>query len=394
MRDMNYSQANAALIENLRKYKTMAELRQSAFFVNCHGQIESLLKTPQLYFCPDTKPGMGAFLRIAQWNIEKGKHFDAVLERLRTDEILRWADVIVLNEADCGMIRSQNRHVAKALAQELGMHMVFAPAHFELTKGTADELNLEGENSESLQGNAILSRYPVLETCVVPLPATFEAYECHEKRFGRRNCLWARIRLQRSSLWVGSVHLELRNTPQCRARQMRYVMEHLPGGGSGAYILGGDLNTNTFGRGTAWRTMKSVVRLVFGPSWKVKKTLLCPERGSEPLFNVLRRYGFAWEGFNSNEETARSPIDSLEEALVLPKFLLRLIKARLDPYKGFLCFKLDWIVGKNLLPLGRAERIDIDTGKASLVASRVDGDNSSTVRASDHLPIYADLDLA
>ena len=36
---------------------------------------------------------------------------------------------------------------------------------------------LQGDNRESLQGNAILSRYPIVEAHNVPLPVTFEPYE-------------------------------------------------------------------------------------------------------------------------------------------------------------------------------------------------------------------------
>jgi hypothetical protein len=124
------------------------------------------------------------------------------------------------------------------------------------------------------------------------------------------------------------------------------------------------------------------------------EALLHPERGSEPLFKVLGRHGFAWEDLNSNEETARAAIDSLEEALLLPEFLRNWIKARLELYGGFLRFKLDWIAGKGVQALGGGQRRDTVTGAASLEPSSLKGDNSSPARASDHLPIYADLDIA
>jgi endonuclease/exonuclease/phosphatase family metal-dependent hydrolase len=205
-------------LENLRKYHTVAELNKSEFFAECRGEVERILATPQTYFDQKAAPLLCSFVRIVQWNIEKGRRFDAILEQLKNDDILRWADVILLNEADCGMNRSGNRHVAQCLADALGMNMAFAPAHFELTKGVGEELDLAGENKESLQGNAVLSRYPILECCITPLPNCFEPYEFSEKRYGRRNCIWARLQLGTRSLWAGAVHLEVRNTPQCRAK--------------------------------------------------------------------------------------------------------------------------------------------------------------------------------
>jgi endonuclease/exonuclease/phosphatase family metal-dependent hydrolase len=301
--------------------------------------------------------------------------------------------VILLNEADQGMNRSQNRHVARALAERLEMHMAFGPAHFELTKGTDEELSMEGNNGESLQGNAVLSRYPVLEGCVVPLPASFEPYEFQEKRFGRRNCLWVRLQPGKRSLWVGSVHLELRNTPRCRARQMRHVLEHLPGKEGEAYLLGGDLNTNTFSRGSAWRAMRSLSRLLCASPSATKDRLLHPERGSEPLFEVLSHNGFVWKGLNSPEETARAAIFSLEEAGLFPQLFLNMLKKRLDPYEGYLCFKLDWLLGKNLRPLTGGERTDRRAAIASLGPACLKEENAGPGRISDHRPIYADLEL-
>jgi hypothetical protein len=168
-------------------------------------------------------------------------------------------------------------------------------------------------------------------------------------------------------------------------------MEHLPGEGKGAYILGGDLNTNGFGRGTPWRTVRSIARLVFHPASSMREAMLHPERGREPLFKVLKKHGFSWEGFNSGGETARAAIDSIEEAMLLPEFLKNWIKARLEPYNGFLCFKLDWLTGKQVQALKRGQKRDIPTGVVSMEPACLKGDNSSPSRPSDHLPIYADL---
>ena len=381
-------------IEGLRKYRTLADLKRSAFYAEFREQTELFLETPQLHFSPDATPRLDSFLRIAQWNIEKGKRFDTILDRLRTDDVLKWADILILNEADQGMCRSQNRHVALDLANELGMNMAFGPAHFELTKGTDDELTTEGENRKSIQGNAILSRYPILEARIVRLPQSFEPYEFHEKRFGGRMCLWARLQPRRCAIWVGSVHLELRNTPGCRAAQMAHVMKNLPGKTGEVHVLGGDLNTNGFARGTAWRTVKSVLRLMLKSPSSTKVELIHPECGREPLFDVLRHCGFAWQDFNSNEETARAEIDTLEELGYLPVFLARLIKQRLEPYQGYLCFKLDWILGRDLQALRSGQRRDSRTGVTSLNPASLEGINAGTNRISDHLPIYADLDLA
>jgi endonuclease/exonuclease/phosphatase family metal-dependent hydrolase len=380
-------------IDSLRQYESIRDLKRSPFFSEFGPEILSFLKTPQLCEFSGLTPRISSFARITQWNIEKGKRFDSIVERLESDELLKWSDIVILNEADVGMNRSHNRHVARELAEILGMNMVFGPAHLELTKGTGDELEIEGENSEGLQGNAILSRYPVLESCIIPLPVTFEPYESHERRFGARSCLWARLQLNRSSIWVGAVHLEVRNTPTGRALQMLHIMRNLPGKADDACILGGDMNTNSFARGTYWRMLKSLSRFVFNTPDELRVELLHPDSGWEPLFEILEKHGFGWREFNCYEETARTAIGSLEESDSLPACISRLVQRRLEPYGGCLCFKLDWIVGKHVRALGPGQKRDERTGLESLAPGCRTGPNAGPDRVSDHLPIYADVDL-
>jgi endonuclease/exonuclease/phosphatase family metal-dependent hydrolase len=381
-------------IDNLCRYKTLEELHRSDFFADAGTGILNFLATPHIIHSPDAAPRLRSFLRVVQWNIEKGKYVDAIAQRIQSSEVLKWADIVMLNEADLGMNRSQNRHVARELAERLGMHMAFAPSYIELTKGIDEELLLDGENCESLQGNAILSRYPILEACIVQLPVSFEPYEFHEKRFGARNCLWVKLQLPHSMLWAGSTHFELRNSSQCRSEQMRHILKHLPGGGDERYLLGGDFNVNSFGRGTLVRTVTSILRLLWTPPSKMQERLLHPEWGAEPLFQELYRRGFAWEGINSNEETARAAIGALEEAKFLPEALLRAIRRRLESYDGYFCFKLDWLFGKNVRPLIADEKYDDRAGISSVNPGCLAGINCGPNRISDHLPIYADLDMA
>jgi endonuclease/exonuclease/phosphatase family metal-dependent hydrolase len=380
-------------LENLQRYQTLKELRHSDFYADCGMQIEQFLATPQIVVSPRAVPRLSSFLRVAQWNIEKGKQFHAILQLLENSDALKWADVLILNEADRGMNRSRNRHIALEIADRLGMHMAFGPAHFELTKGTEEELWRDGENAESLQGNAVLSRYPILEAQIVPLPVSFEPYEFKEKRYGRRSCLWARLRLKKGNLRIGSVHLELRNTPRCRATQIIHIVKRLPGKEVDSYLLGGDLNSNSFRRGTLWRTLQSVLRLLSCAPSKVKTELLHPELGREPLFKAFRDSGFDWSGLNSSGETARAAIHSLEEIEFFPASILNAVRKRLDPYQGYLCFKLDWLLGKNIHALSGGQKQDKDTGIVSLDPGCLKIENSGPDRISDHLPIYADIDL-
>jgi endonuclease/exonuclease/phosphatase family metal-dependent hydrolase len=380
------------LTEHLRRFSTLDELRRSAFYADCGAEMASLLDTPEVVAGSGAAPRIAAFVRVVQWNLEKGIRLDEVLRQLKTDAVLRWADVLFLNEADHGMIRSGNRHIAQCLAQALGMNMAFGAACLELTKGVGAELALAGENREGLQGNAVLSRYPILSARIVRLPQCFEAFEFSEKRYGGRNCLWVRLRVGARTVWAGSAHLEVRNTPGCRAAQMQSLMAAVPGEAGEPCLLGGDLNTNTFRRGTRWRAISGTVRFLASPPSSMKERLLHPER-TEPLFRVTDRAGFSRKGFNSSEATACAPLDNLEDARMLPALFQRRIQRRLAPYDGCLHMKLDWLLGKELQALRGGEVTDAETGVSSLNPGCVPTQRIGPDRISDHSPIFADLRL-
>ena len=379
------------ILEGLRAHRTLAELRRSPFYSGHGARIESVLSTPEIRPCASAEPRLGSFVRVAQWNIEKGKCWKEVIRRIESDERLRWADVLLLNEADKGMLRSGNVHVASEIAAALGMNLAFGAAHIELTRGTGDELELTGENRESLQGNAVLSRYPILEVLVIRLPVCFEPFEFHEKRYGSRNCVWARLHMGKHDVWVGATHLEVRNTPHCRALQMKHLMSSLPGSSEQPCLIGGDLNTSGFARGTRWRTIQSIERLLFHDMEEVKEELRHPERRSEPLFRIAANAGFEWKLINSSEETASTPIGSLEDAGLLPGFVVSYVRRCLDPYKGHLSFKLDWLLGRGVQALRAGEVMDAATGVASSSAGNVSMEHTGPARISDHIPIFADL---
>jgi hypothetical protein len=273
----------------------------------------------------------------------------------------------------------------------LGMHMAFGPAHIELTPGDDDAPSPQGENQESLQGNALLTRYPISDAKIVRLPVCFEPYHFHEKRYGGRNCLWVKLQIAGRPWWVGSAHLEVRDTPACRARQLRYIVSQLPGNSADAHLLGGDLNANSFARGTRWRTLVSLGRLTLFSPVGVQERLRHPERGAEPLFRVAKDAGFDWRELNSSDATACASLDLLEDADKIPAMILDLLEKRLEPYNHLLFFKLDWLLGRGVHGLRAGEIRDPVTGVISVNPGVVHCLQLGPDRISDHLPIYADI---
>ena len=110
--------------------------------------------------------GLGPILRIASWNIERGANFDLIRlalsdpegfrqaaalrgptdmkKQVRIDRQLRTlrdADIVLLNEVDLGMKRTDYRDVARDLAHALGMNYAFGVEFVEVDR--LDDLGLE-----------------------------------------------------------------------------------------------------------------------------------------------------------------------------------------------------------------------------------------------------------
>lgn len=255
----------------------------------------------------------GPVLRVASWNIERGLNFELIRKALSDPEgfkqaareqgpvepdklakidrqlqVLHDADVIVLNEVDLGMKRTDYRDVTRDLARVAGMNYVFGVEFVEvdrlddlglekiqledsaLTEQMREELKPDPARYLGLHGNAILSRYPIRNARIVRLPVCYDWYKAEKaaisklekgKRLAANKVFLERIErevrqggrmaviadvsipdLPGGVATVVSVHLENKCKPECRTKQMDALLsaikelEH-------PVIVAGDLNT-------------------------------------------------------------------------------------------------------------------------------------------------------
>ncbi len=256
---------------------------------------------------------LGPVLRVAEWNIERGLNFDLIKlalsdpdgfkqaalqrgtpaadEQSKIDQQLRTlrdADIIVLNEVDLGMKRTDYRDVARDLAQALGMNYVFGVEFVEvdrlddlglerieledpaLTRQIREDLRPDPAKYLGLHGSAILSRYPLQNARIFRLPVCHDWYTAErvaisklekgkrlaankvflerierEVRRGGRMAIIADVRI--SDLPDGlatmvNVHLENKCKPECRAKQMDALLSRIKEV-EHPVIMAGDLNT-------------------------------------------------------------------------------------------------------------------------------------------------------
>ncbi len=383
---------NQTLIAELRQFTSRREFQTSEAWRKHQERLTELLGTPRLFPAINARPVLRDFLRIAHWNLEKGKYLDAAIEAFRQHPVLRFADLISVNEADVGMNRSGQRFVARELGEALGMHVAFAPVYLEFSKGYGDDLEMPGENTIALQGNAILSRHELRNLRIIRLPVCYDHFGHAEKRIGNRNALAVDLEFNGRPLGFVTTHLEVRNSPACRARQMAAIISELEKSGAPhSSVIAGDFNSNTFARGGRWRTLRGFARILLSRPEKLMHEIAAPQP-REPLFDLLYRHGFSERGLNGEGVTCRVPLTILEDRSRLPGIFAEIIERKLARYNNQLDFRLDWLIGRDVVPLIDGEVIDQSTGIASLCPQTVTGlKNEKGGQISDHDPITADL---
>src|SRR5512143_646241 len=177
---------NQHLVGQLRRFRRFEDLRSSEFYRQHKHKICQLLDEPRVYEFSEARPRLRSFLRVVEWNIERGARLEGITETLNAHPVLRFGDLLLLNELDDGMIRSGNLNVALELSRSLKAHAVFGVEYLELTKGSGDEAMLAGENTRALHGNAILTRHAFSNPQVVRLPRCENNFESKERRVGSR----------------------------------------------------------------------------------------------------------------------------------------------------------------------------------------------------------------
>ena len=277
-------------------------------------KLTRLLNTPFVANTAGTRPARGESLRVATWNIERGVEFDAVKAALTNDQRffrrlplsmrgprfnlpsileqaaeLSRADIVVLNEVDWGLKRTNYRNVVKELAAAMHMNYAFGVEFVEVDPLTLGTDTLEGETSADkakmienlavdksrtlgLHGTAILSRFPLHNTRVVRFIKQGHDWYLGEKngisklekgkrkgaklvlgekimrevRRGARMMLIADVSdpsIPGGTLTVVATHLEAKAKPSERVDQLEEVLREIKSIDH-PVVLAGDMNTS------------------------------------------------------------------------------------------------------------------------------------------------------
>ena len=179
-------------------------------------------------------------LKLLNWNIDSGAKLTRIVSLIEHEK----PDLCLLQEVDWNTRRSGYKNVAEALASRFGMQYVF---------GKEFQETAQGENA--LQGQAILSRYPLLRTREIrfanqsdfwgPRPY-LPNWGIMQRRLGGRMAQAAELEFGGRTLVVYNTHLESRGDVPLRLKQLEEILadtKRYPADTS--IVIAGDLNTKT-----------------------------------------------------------------------------------------------------------------------------------------------------
>jgi endonuclease/exonuclease/phosphatase family metal-dependent hydrolase len=378
---------------DLIEFESIGELESSAVYQKIKPEVERILNTVvQEDFAvrelskPSASAG-GLFdeIHALAWNIERGNRFDGIVEALKNHVQLKDKDLLLLTELDYGMARSANRFVAQDLARELKLNYAFAPCYIALQKGSGVEANVAGENTKSLHGLAMFSKYPMRNAHAVALPNGKDKMLGKEKRLGYLRALVADIEHPAGIFRAVTVHLDAHSSRKHRHLQMKIVLEHLETLPNLPTVIGGDWNTTTYNAQSANHAIAGYFRRVLmGVKNVVKNHYPYPDRYFEKdLFSELENCGFDYK--NLNETGAGTLHYDMENAAYntnlgdwVPRWCFPFIFWAAHRAGGRVSARLDWFAGKGIHV----------KGKPQTVGNLIDAEN---LPLSDHDAITLDF---
>jgi endonuclease/exonuclease/phosphatase family metal-dependent hydrolase len=381
-----YAEAEQLLpmVTPLARRRSTTEVLADSLYRSLSPRIEGLLdRVHHADYRPADAPARTRYRAVA-WNIERGARFEQQVAALERDPRLANCDLLLVTEADAGMARSGNRMVAEDLARALGMTQVFAPCYLALGKGSGVERDATGANRFGLHGNALLSRYPIRDARILPLPNGVDKIAHREKRLGRQAAVVATVDFPGRPVQALSLHLDAQSTQRHRFRQMRVVLDQLDA--SLPTVIGGDWNTSTYDSSHAlWAILGFWRRVFMGVDYVIRNHYLHPDRWFErALFRLLEKRGFDYRSANvPGAATVHYDINDIRATRNLnewvPEWCFGFLRWSLRNHGGRCPLKLDWFAVRGL----RAENPTVAD----------DLHHEYGVPLSDHYPIAIDLVL-
>src|ERR1044071_4695299 len=345
----------------LAQFNSTKALMASPLYAKLQPEIERVLTSvAQENFAPSVpvNSSLSPFIRATAWNIERGMRFESIMRVFEEHPLISRSDILLLTELDYGMARTDNRFVAREIAEKLKLNYVFSPCYINMNKGSGLEVHTTGENTQALHGNAVFSRYPLTRAHLLALRNGKDKRRDNEKRLGSQTATIADVLHPSGTIRLVSLHLDAHSTQRHRHRQMKLVLDHLETLRPQLPVLiGGDWNTSTYNsRRAVYTIMGFFRRVMMGVGNVIRNHYVHPERWFERgLFKELEKRGYDYR--NLNEPGAGTfPYDVKDLAVNtnmgdwIPQWCFWFLNRALEPHGGRCSLKLDWFAGKGITP--------------------------------------------
>ena len=353
----------------LLKFDSISQTEKSEVYRKIKPAVEKILNAVvQENFAPPESPELMRSSRdkvtALAWNIERGSRFEGIIRALKTHEQLKNKDLLLLTELDYGMARSGNRFVAQDLARELGLDYAFAPVYIALQKGSGVESDVADENTKSLHGLAVFSKFPLKNVHAVALPNGKDKMWGKEKRLGYLRALISDIKHPAGEFRAVTVHLDAHSSRKHRHRQMKIILDHLATLPDLPTLIGGDWNTTTYNAQSSNRAIAGYFRRVLmGVKNVAQNHYPHPDRYFEKnLFQELEKRGYDYQ--NLNESGAGTLHYDMENAAYntnlgdwVPRWCFPFIFWAAKRVGGKVSARLDWFAGKGITVQGKPQTV-------------------------------------
>ena len=301
---------------------------------------------------------IGDFIRVASWNIDRGLNLDYIkqiftspdemmkkisdkkVDKVKVKEqieVLRKANIIILNEVDVGMPRTGYKNIAEELAKTLGYNYAFGtefvevdPAHLGLENNQWSEENIlfpkqkyvvDKTKYKGFHGNAILSQFPLKNVRIIRLPNYYDWFASEKKKIaeieyirreaaekifredvlreirqGSRIALLADVEIPglKTPVTIIAIHIENRVIPKYRNEQIKVLLNAVKNIDN-PVILAGDFNT-TGSDGSPTSIQRELYKRLSDPQYIARQILFyaipysVAISSADAVTNVLRNY--------------------------------------------------------------------------------------------------------
>ncbi len=176
-------------------------------------------------------------IKVCSWNLFYGKYSDYILRTIKNDKELKDVDVFLLQEVPRNHKINNKRNLAKEFAEHFGFSYVYGV----ITVSVDEKGKYIGD-----MGNAIISRYPIINSKIFRLKNIRARWDFDPKDFnvGNRLALLVTLKTDLGNVDFVNIHLDSIILEKQRKEQLEHFMESFRlEKFSEKEVIGGDFNS-------------------------------------------------------------------------------------------------------------------------------------------------------